>query len=141
MDLSEDDDSMSFVEMSEETFKNLILKFGKKATRSWSLKEYKIFEWVLHSDNFLAFFFENKEDKYFYEEIKLFQSTGLILPNYVKNIFELESKDSPKEAGEFEKRREFFVNLSPGQTHMLILRIENGRPEFKYRYTTKFKIF
>ena len=51
------DYSMSFLEMTEETFKNLIIKFGKKSIRSWSLKEYKIYEWVLHSDNFLAFFF------------------------------------------------------------------------------------
>jgi hypothetical protein len=96
---------------------------------------------VLHSDNFLAFFFENKEDKVFYEEIKTFQSTGLILPNPNKNLLELESKESQKHSGEFEKHREFFINLSPGQTHMLILRAENGRLEFKYKYTTKFKIF
>ena len=34
LDQSDDGDSVSFVEMSEETFKNLILKFGKKSTRS-----------------------------------------------------------------------------------------------------------
>lgn len=96
---------------------------------------------MLHSDNFLAFFFENKEDKVFYEEIKTFQSSGLILPNPVKNALDLESNDSIKNSGEFERYREFYINLSPGQTHMLILRAENGKLEFKYKYTTKFKIF
>lgn len=105
------------------------------------MKEYKIYEWVLHSDNFLAFFFENKEDKVFYEEIKSFESTGLILPNHVKTVFEVDQNYSANGTGEFEKRRDFFVNLSPGQTHMLILRAESGKPEFKYKYTTKFKIF
>jgi hypothetical protein len=135
---------MSFLEMSEETFKNLIIKFGKKSTRSWSMKEYKIYEWVLHSDNFLAFFFENKEDKAFYEEIKLFESTGLILPEndilYDLELGELDKKEDGA-VEEFDRRKNFLINLSPGETHMLILRIENEKMEYRYRYKTKFKIF
>lgn len=103
LDLTDDADSVSFVEMSEETFKNLILKFGKKSTRSWSLKEYKIYEWVLHSDNFLAFFYENKEDKVFYEEIKSFESTGLIMPPATKNIFNPNQTGNSNGQGQFEK--------------------------------------
>lgn len=144
-DGSYDGDSMSFLEMSEETFKNLIIKFGKKSTRHWSMKEYKIFEWVLHSDNFLAFFFENKEDKAFYEEIKIFESSGLVLPeNALLDNFDMVGKNpESKKVGEhqYEKKKNFLINLSPGETYMLILRIENDCQEYRYRYKTKFKIF
>ena len=137
---SRDNDYMSFLEMTEETFKNLIIKFGKKSVREWSMKEYKIYEWVLHSDNFLAFFFENKEDKVFYEEIKEFETTGLVLSDD-KDSSEKEGLAMIGSGNEFEKSKDFYINLSPGETHMLILRIENNRQDYFYRYRTKFKIF
>lgn len=118
-----DEDSLSFVEMTEETFKILIKKYGKKNVRKWSMEDYKIYEYVFHSDNFIAFFFENQEDKIFYEEIKNFKCENL----------EIDGHDINKEP--------YFVNLSPGETHLLVCRLKEGESEYKYKYTTKFKIF
>ena len=68
--------------MTEETFKSIVKKFGKKNNRSWSGKEYDILEYVFHSDSFLAIFVENKEDKVFYEEIREFETDDLVVDGH-----------------------------------------------------------
>ena len=115
-------DSLSFLEMTEETFKNLIKKYGRKNVRMWSMKTYQIFEYVFHSDNFLAFFFENKEDKIFYEEIKTFEAENL----------EIDDHDINSEP--------YCVNLSPGETHLLVCKLAPNKSHYKYKYKTQFKL-
>jgi len=116
-------ESVSFLEMTEDTFKNIIKRFGKRNQRSWMSKPYAIYEYIFHSDNFLAIYWENKEDKAFYEEIREFEETTNL---------EIEGHDISKP---------YRLSLSPGETHLVICKLLPDANEYIYRYNSRFKIF
>lgn len=135
-DLNDSNQTMSIVEMNQETLSNLLRRFGKSTSRIWNDAECQIKEYLLHSENFLAILVENKELNKSYIEIRDFTVTNLTIDD-VKPEDELEINSgrnlSPKKIPvEFK--------LDPKQSKLILLKLVDEDLPFKYSYSVKYKL-
>ena len=117
-----DSESISYLEMNDKTLKNVIRMNGKYTKKNWEGKELEIYEFIQHTDNFLAILWENNEESYVYEELKYFDLEEISFENYVKG-------------------EEYRIYLLPTEYHQLIASNTSNVANYSYNYKTKYRIF
>lgn len=137
--MNHSDQSVSFLEMDQETMTQLVKRFGKKNPRSWQGKQDVVIEHILHCESFLGIYVENKSTDLVYTEQRKFTCNNLLAPEPDKDLGVAvpENTDRPSSAPKM-----FVVeySLQPGKHKLTVLNLTEGKSTYRYKYDLKFKL-
>lgn len=127
------DDTLSVMEMDHETLAGLAVKYGKLSPRVWKGSAVAVKEYILHSEYFVAFYFENREPGSVYVEKRDFVLTNLKLSEEGGN------KSISGEATDIEELS-IELEVGYGKDRLVLLHPVENKTSHDYSYTTRYKL-
>jgi hypothetical protein len=127
------EDSVSVLEMDHETLAALAVRYGKLSTRVWNGSPVAVREYILQSEYFVAFYFENREPGCMFVEKRDFVLTNLKLSEVEAGN---KSGSEPTDVEELSIELE----IGYGKDRLVLLNPVETKASHDYSYTTKYKL-